>query len=503
MPTQSRMFAAFSVAAILSFPGTTLSQPLPTLDDAIDQLIAELKRSEPVEVESDFIDSDSRETIRQLWSHFQGSESPTANKLKDFLSSLPERKLIDAETARSLFQRLAPRATDEAFSELQAPLIMLLHPFVKEAGGCKPDPNHPGSELCMFASRPSGVDAIAQFTSEDFTLSPVVPAPETDLAYILTPDCEMVSADSTGSNNALPAAKTEPQLTTSNHLISSKCSEFDYWTTYGYRYEIKWYGTTRIWAEAFGFAHLGLSTSMADTIAANLPMALRCGYQCWGDIIFNCLGKLIRGETDEAVLCAARKGSKRAYTLHGDGSYMAHSTARGSCEIQQARATDREHFKAYQSGQYDGFFELPPEAKGFVNKDDLRFQTHYQKQPTSSTMFLDGMNMYPLPTRARGDAYVDTEYSALTSRPFWSHDFTRIVGWNFNIIFQAAEALPAYQYLLYGSRCRLPMTHPNIGHNLRVYGDQFQLFHGTPAELPEYNILVGWDTFHPAFTCTN
>ena len=501
MTTKSRMIVAVSFAALLVCSGTALSQPAPSLDDAIDHFLVELNQRGLNDAESDF--DKAHETINKLWTHFHGSEIPTANTLKDFLSSLPERKLIDAETARSLFQRLASRATDETFVELQTPLVMLLHPFVKEAGGCVPDPNHAGSELCLFASRPLGADVVAQFKSDNFTLSPVVPAPETDLAYILTPECEMISSDTASSNEMSPPPNTSQQVTGLQQPVSSECSEFNYWTGYGYRYEIEWSGTTRIWAEAFGFAHLGLSATTADTIAANLPMALRCGYQCWGEVIFNCLGKLRRGENDEALLCAARNGSKRAYTLHGDGSYLAHSTARSYCQIQPARATDREHFKAYQSGQYDGFFELPPEAKGFINKDQLRFQTHYQKPSSSPTMILDGMNTYPLPTRAKGEAYSESEYSALSSRPYWSHEFSRIVGWQFNIVFQAAEALPSYPYLASGSPCRLPMMHRDIGSHVRVYGDQFQLFHGTPAELPEINILIGWNTFHPVFTCTD
>jgi hypothetical protein len=447
---------------------------------------------------------ETKEEIVQLYLRFGNKpvDNVTATDIAEFLGTIWRHKLIDRDAARELAQELLPVVADSENADFHAPLMLLLYPYLKEAGHCKPDPSDENAEFCAFSTSSGSPDVAAEYSHDQtgFHLGVNPPQPGSDLAYIVKPR----SCDPAEQSAAVSSASSTG---TADLIVSSACYSSDYWTGYGYRYkwEIDFGGFDAwLWGEAFGFAVLGLDKSMADTIVADIPVGLHCDTKCLLSTIIDCFDHLKSGDTKAAKRCLAAKAEKKSYLIHGDKSYIQHVHAR-VCNVMQATAKDRAHFKAYQGGHYDGRYELSPTAQLFVDKDDLRFQTNFQYPAQNSAIASDGRNLFPLPTSASLDQAVlagGMQGPVLpgSGMPSWRHTFSQIRGWYFNIIFNAADAL-LNSNVLTGQRCYRNYQHPNRP-GLFARGDQFQIYHGTAAALPEYNILIGWPSYHPAYVCT-
>lgn len=437
------------------------------------------------------------EDIATLFQSFNpGVESPTQDDIAEFMATIWERKLISVDAARALAQRVLPRATNEDFAEMHTPAMLLLHAYALEAGMCISDPVDPESLFCSYSVGNGAIDAVGAMDGADGNeVAMARPAPEgSELAYILAPaECQKAT-----STPMMTSSTSSTSTMSTDDLVSTECADFSYYTTYAYRYKVEWYGTTRVWAEGLGFAMLYILEDNADSLMAQIPAALRCGSSCIVNSILSCLDELVKGDVDEALLCVARKASKRSYKLH-NASYIQHVQSR-DCGIRRAEAEDRPYFEAYQNGDFDDQFQLPEEAHGFVSTDDLRFRTHFQHAPTDE----DGTNLFPQPTSSalRGTMVGPVEVEGNTGLAVWQHSFTKVLGWHFNIVFGAADAIHTPQ-TLQGNSCRKFYRHPSRP-SAWAYGDQFQVIHTSSADLAGYDLLVYFrDSQHPAYLCSD
>jgi hypothetical protein len=259
----------------------------------------------------------------------------------------------------------------------------------------------------------------------------------------------------------------------------------------------------KAWADALAFAKLQLFTSMADTVFMNIPIGLRCDWLCTTSFLVDCLDDVASDDTSGAVQCLARQVSQEGFSIHKSGSSHQHVAAAGRCLVEQAPATSRPHFSAYQEGKFDGEYELPPEVEAYISKGDLKFGTKHQIAAAEDVSY-SGRNLYPLPTSAeianiRLPFY--TAPLAVQGISVWQHDFSRIAGWDFNIIFNAQDAFPSSLDMALNGKCEVLWRHPNDS-SLYALGDQFQIFHGSKYAIEEFDVIVGWHTYHPAFACT-
>jgi hypothetical protein len=451
-----------------------------------------------------------KEEIIALYSKYSDDNlSPRAEDIKNFINHLLSRKILSKEATRRAISALLSDSGNMNFAEKQPLLLFLLHPYVVDSGSCHPSEDSSGAQLCSFIIEPSEGDLSVKIGGKLISQDP-----SSDLAYILSAFTEQRST----SSNSVSYTNYVDKSYYGNKLVTTrKCSDQDTGYVYQYRWQADWKGL-RVWAEAVGFAKLQLATSMADTVFVHIPVGLSCKGSCAVSFISNCLGKVDTDDLTGTAACLARYASKETYTLHvpnnynNDNIFVQHVQATQKCNIAQADASERPHFKAFQNGEWDDEYELPPYADLFFNKADFRFGTHHQEEgPNSQPVAIaeEGRNLYPLPSQnnpfsyqvsIRG-TYGVTPPNLSTGMSSWTHRFRKIQGWHFNLIFNAADAFPTEESLN-DRQCETYIRHPEDS-GLLARGDQFQILHAPAYKLDQIDALVGWRTYHPAFICAS
>ncbi|WP_143829474.1 hypothetical protein [Zhongshania aliphaticivorans] len=435
-----------------------------------------------------------QENIVKLYGELEGVGIATTDQIDAFVKSLGARKLLDKKVVRKAFWSLISTSTEGTWGDRQALAIFLLHPYAMESGACSVDKINPSAINCAFAIEPREASVALKVGGQTLELDS-----NSDLAYILAinPDDSSASASSTGYTNYNDGDGS------SDYVNVSDCYNYDYWWAYSYKWESN-FGGIKAWAEALAFAKLQLFTNMADTAFLNIPIGLRCNWLCTTSFLVNCLDKVVANDTSGAVQCLASHVSKEGFSIHKSGSYHQHVTAAGRCLVEQATATSRPHFKAYQEGTFDGDYELPPEVEAYISKGDLKFGTNHQVAAAEDLSY-SGRSIYPLPTRAALANIALPLYTAplaVQGYSTWTHDFSRIAGWDFNIIFNAQDALPSSLDMAVDGKCETVWRHPSDS-SLYARGDQFQIFHGPSYALGQFDVIVGWHTYHPVYACTD
>lgn len=452
-----------------------------------------------------------KEVIKIIYEKTYNNSTPSLEQINQFSAQILDHKLVDRETMRIAYQNMAKLVAKGQKADEMSLLLLFMHPYVKEAGGCTPIEEE--TEICMFASGPRNANIQSKITHKNINIELSRPAKGSDLEYILN-ICNQTNDDE-------------------NLIISNDCYISDYSLIFLYKKKTKFYGTMRVWAEAVGTGWLGLSTSISDTVIANLPLGIRCDYRCLMNALL-CYMFGVVGASDEFVAtCAIRGADKRDFRMHGENSYIQHVHAR-ECNIMQSEATDREHFKIHQYGSgtpiLSDFYNVYYDTPNLLG--NVKFQTHFQTSTVIDDLY-DSRNIFPLPSSVSlghvkqkprmpmrpielpDNKYIYASKDAITEQierieyglpenaygiGTWIHKFSKIIGWHYNIIFNATDALHNKD-VINGKRCRIALKHPKFEKN--IYGDQFQIFYGSAADLPELNIIVGWDTYHPALLCIN
>lgn len=402
---------------------------------------------------------------------------------------LPLQKIVPVETLRNTVRAAVLQAHETGKSDEVGALLGALHPYVEEAGLCVDAPDSPTARICTFAfgHGPFSADGTVK-VSPLKSMRTSLPPMGSELAEILNCDEFTTPLQST------------PRATATAADGNNGCFDFGYYYAYHYKYDLSYYGTLKAWGEMVGFAVGKYPLNEGDTVAVDLPVGLRCDVSCLVSTVTNCLDDLIHEGAKDALACLAKKLEKHPYVIHGDGTYILHANSvKCGVEAGLLQADNRKLFKAYQSGNFDDFYDIPEEAQSFVNKDDLRFQTNNQYPPDYTAAGNEGAakygkSLYPLPSIANRDIAGNPLTVLSKDRvPYWRHDFSSTRGWQFNIIYGAANVGS-------NTNCSINYHHPNDS-ALAANGDRFQAYHGAAAELGEWNLLVGWRSNHPIYLC--
>ena len=483
--------AIFLFVVVLFSLNGSIAISAETIDVAAADYVASLLSSDLEESIDD--PQELQDNIIKLYEELEGAGNATMDQIDAFVKSLGTRKLLDRKVVREAFWLLISGSTEGTWGEKQSLAIFLLHPYAMESGACSVDKVDSNSFNCAFAIEPREASVALKVGGKTLELDP-----GSDLAYILaiSPEGSSTSASGSGYSNYTDGAGSGAYVNVSD------CYDYDYWWAYSYKWESN-LGGVKAWVDALAFAKLQLFTSMADTVFMNIPIGLRCDWLCTTSFLVDCLDEVASDNTSGAVQCLARHVSKEGFSIHKAGSYHQHVAAAGRCLIEQATATSRPHFSAYQEGRFDGEYELPPEVEAYISKGDLKFGTNHQIAAVEDVGY-SGRNMYPLPTSAKIANMTIPFYTApLAIQGFsvWQHDFSRIAGWDFNIIFNSQDAFPSILDMTLNGQCEAVWRHPNDS-SLYALGDQFQIFHGSSYAIEQFDVIVGWHTYHPVFACT-
>lgn len=459
------------------------SGPNQAIDEAVHEFMDSLNPEERRELETK--SPQFRQQLALFYAEAPGVPGkPTAADVAALLQTAWDRKLIDVGAAHNVLQMALPRALRRDGAELQAASILLVHPYAKAAGLCAPDPRSATAQICTYESATPGVSSSSSFRDPALRrLGKIMDGPpeaRADMRRILEPR---------------RLDDLEERL---GNLAVANCLSYEGLYKYTYIIDIAKNGTVRLYAEGIANATLGYAISAADVASAHLPVALHCDASCLVDVYTDCIRKYDSEEKEEMLLCVAGKLDKREYLLHGDGSYVSYSQAQ-ECNVQPVPASQRVEFNWYQRGEADRHYELPALADAFIDKDDLRFHTSFQYPPDASA-HEHGGNLHPLPSSASlpSRALPGVPSRDAAAMATWTHRFSAVRGWHFNIIFGAAAARHNADTLA-GGRCRRELQHPETGEV--ATGDQFHVYHLTAGELPAYDLILGLSSYHPALLC--
>jgi hypothetical protein len=419
--------------------------------------------------------------------------TPTASKIEVAVENLFESGLlVDSLLPETLSILTSFQSGDDEYSAIgRTVALMLLHPYIKDAGACTADGD---TEICSFQLGRSGSPAIQAAAELRSSSGDLIQTPQN-----LNATSTLGNVFDTLSNNcSRQAAFSEPssqnENESSSNLISAECFGFDYRYVYSYRWQTKWYGTTRVWALAVGYATGQFLATVGDTVTVVTPAALRCGRSCLLKSIFSCFDDFTSGNSSEGILCVAKKATKKNYRVLTNTA-ITHAHAR-ICNVTQARAENRYLFEAYESGEFGNF--VPDEARTFINESDLTFQTNHQ---TGLVDDYDSRNYFPRPSFYDLDVAGKLLGKLSFNRvPKWHHFFSEVRAWDFNVIYGGANTLPNIVSGALGNTCAIAMTHP-VYPSLVAAGDQFMIFSSAGSALPAMNVIFGLSTSHPVFTC--
>lgn len=162
-PLRITFLASCMVLALTAFQNAEASTYAESLDNAIQSFVRSAGESDPEVLNAD--QEMLRTGIRSLWEKFGRAQASavTSADVGSLIQSIWNRKLITRDQARTLAQDLFPRATDADTAERQFGFLLLLHPFVKEAGMCRADPTSPNTELCIFSVGKGSANGAARF----------------------------------------------------------------------------------------------------------------------------------------------------------------------------------------------------------------------------------------------------------------------------------------------------------------------------------------------------
>lgn len=467
----------------------------------IEQVFYEMQRDEPALWDKP---EHYKNLIQKSWARTGSSAliQPDAKAVMAAIGGSASVKLVDTENARQMVTTVLSNFAENGSAESIAALINFLHPYAKGAGYCMPYGKDSGDDVCSYGIGQSmfTVSSLVHDAGKNFVFKPdlaalsldaAFPAPvsigELQFKYITTP---IDSSSALASTNSTGIGETGGASSKKGRTCSNRKGTFDCYVAFTYRHKSGW-SSDKLWAEAIGSGTLKPPyTVVSDNIMLNLPIVQRCGWSCRLETIGNCLDDLASGGLEKALLCAASNTSKENWEIHSGGSYIQHIHER-ACNIQRNRPENREYFNNYQAGRYDSQYNVsvPEEYKQFLAAGDLRFQTNYQVPPLNQAHADQGANIYPKPTETQLNALVDAIVIPPVGQPRWTHRFSVMRGWKFNILFGASDAFPTPL----AENCWANMQHPSRP-ELTVMGNQFHVFHGTASgDFPAWDLIIGWN----------
>jgi len=484
------------VGATLFNCGVAMAATLPA--DILDQSFADLSvenpamQAEPLKYKG---------LIQQTWDEYGvSSGTPTAADVSNTVVNILKKKLVNFQAASELAQLNMINLMSRNSMADTTSLIMALHPYAVQAGFCRPIATDIEDVVCSYSFGDGLLTADAGIYDTDGSLLfKPGKADGLDLGLQLPQLSFQSPTDKTEMQLIMASASEAGQsggAKTDSKFCSKSNQDFDCYVTYTYRYKNGW-SSSKLWGEVVATAVLRFGAKEADTVTVNLPIVLRCDNACRLAAAIDC------GKYALSLQCLAGKVTKENWVIHRSGSYIEHAQAR-TCGIRQARPTDRSYFNQWQAGNYDGTFEYPDDLRKLVSEADIRFRTSNQYPPVGNTATA-GYSFFPVPTSYDPTAMFGGLPALPISNPLvtnnlesfatYRHSFSAINGWQFNVIFSAADALPTVGSVSQtGSACEVSYQHPSHS-ELKVRGNQFQVFHGTTGpDFPSWSIIVGWNS---------
>jgi hypothetical protein len=351
-----------------------------------------------------------------------------------------------------------------------AAAMTLLIAAAWDAGLCQGDPLSKEGAKCAFGYGSPGTDLVGEVADGVNGAKRAIPllSDDSPIARLITSSCQQANLTSDSSQGVSAESSTAPP--------PAFClgKQKGYW--WYYQYSCDWLDGCRASGEVFGAITGEYLVSAADTLAAVIPVALRCNTGC----VIKSGIEYIFSNDQSFVELVLKNADKRTRRVH-EGGELKHYEAT-SCGVMPAPYTGRPTYDYLKKTQY----RLPFD-KGVV----FKLGTYYQRPPFKT--YVNGsyydlttpqsQNMYPAPTYAFTTNQASPRMQAYKH---WWYNFTDVQGWMFNLVYSATDD---YDNL---NTCAIYIPLYSYPTAPQVYGKEIWTWHGVGHNESDYGLPTFW-----------